>query len=345
MQKLIRYILVGLILVNFLYCVSGVIHYPLASIDEVSIWMLKAKFFYMNGVFPLKNLNTLGYGHLQYPILLPLVFYWIFKIIGSYREIYVLLFYPFVYLLVIYLCYETLILLKLKKNWALLSAYIYSMLSPLLAMGGRMHVGEADIFIVLAYWLAIIFYLLFLKYKKEKWLIFTTLVIAIASNIKMEGVFLSTIFFFVPINKTKRFLLFMLSVIPLLVWNVVRANAGVQSDLGFYVPGFIEIIKRGLEVFYLTIEEVINVRNWYIFWPIFVLSFIFTRKRDILQFKTNIALFFLIFSIFSANYVFSTLAPEEYAASSLDRILLQLSAIYFPIFAYQSRRIVARIIK
>jgi len=345
MRKIVKYLLLFLIFINFLYCLSGVIHYPLGSLDEVSIWMIKAKLFYQNGVFPLNQLNSIGYGHPQYPILLPLVFYWIFKFFGAFWEMYALIFYPFLYLLVLFLCYKTLIILKIEKTWALLFTYLYSMLSPLLAMGGRLHAGEADIFIVLAYWLVMLFYLHFLKNKQNKWLIFIVLTIIIASNVKTEGLFLSAIFLFVPTNKFKKILYFSLSIAPGVLWILVIKKAGVYSDLGFQFPAFMEILRRIYFVVYFTIREIFKIQNWYIFWPMFGLSLVYYRKKFLNTFRVNILMLFLIYLMIGCNYVFSLLPPDYYVPSSIDRLLLQLSALYFPIFAYQTRQIVARIIK
>ena len=92
MSKLTRNFLLVLIAINFAYLISGVIHFPLRSIDVYSIWMLKAKVFYLNEGIDWEFLKNTDYSHPQYPILLPFIFYQIFKIAGAFREIYVLIF-------------------------------------------------------------------------------------------------------------------------------------------------------------------------------------------------------------------------------------------------------------
>ena len=73
MQKAVKIAVILLIFVNFLYCISGAIHFPLQSIDVYAYWFLKAKSFNVNGTLPLTNLNLYPYSHPQHPILLPII--------------------------------------------------------------------------------------------------------------------------------------------------------------------------------------------------------------------------------------------------------------------------------
>ena len=78
MQRIINFLLILLIIFNFLFVSLGAYLYPIASIDAVSIWFLKAKAFYLNnGHIPLEILKDNFYlnTHQQYPLLLPFIFY------------------------------------------------------------------------------------------------------------------------------------------------------------------------------------------------------------------------------------------------------------------------------
>lgn len=340
MQKIIKNSLLVLIAINFLYCLSGAVHYPLTSVDAVSIWMMKAKLFYYHGVFPLNQLNSFHYGHPQYPILLPLFFSLIYKITGGVNEMYVIMLYPFTYLTILYLCFKTLRLIGIRYNIALLFTYIYSMLSPLLAMGGRMHGGEADIFIVLGVWLVLLFTFKYSKDKKDKWLYLMVFVIVLMSNIKMEGVFITTIFLF--IKHKKKYFLLLLSIALLAVWMLLSRRF-VTSDLGYQFYELSELVRRTINTLFYMVKEMLNFRNWYIFWLLSSMVLLVGPIKN-RPFKMYILpTLFMISILFVGNYVFSVLAVSGYVSSSMDRVLIQLSPFYFPIFAYKTSSLIDKI--
>src|SRR3989337_4053195 len=113
MRKLIKIALLFLLFVNFFYVLSGAIHYPLRSIDVYSIWLLKAKAFWVSDGLPLEFLKSHLYSHPQYPILLPWLFYQLYKIVGGVKEMYVLALYPFIYLAILLVAYKFFLEIKL----------------------------------------------------------------------------------------------------------------------------------------------------------------------------------------------------------------------------------------
>lgn len=124
-NKTLEIFLIGLILINFLYVLSGVFHYPLQSIDVYSIWLFKAKAFYLFGFPNSEFWRNYSYSHPHYPVLLPVVFSCIYKLFGSLNEIYVLIIYPFLYLLILYLFYKLFLRLNLSRQASLFFTYIY----------------------------------------------------------------------------------------------------------------------------------------------------------------------------------------------------------------------------
>lgn len=331
MRKIITYLLILLIGINVLYVLSGVLNFSTQSIDVISIWLYKAKGFYYSEMGILEFLKQADYSHPQYPILLPYLFYLIFKLNGNFNEMVVLLFYPVFYTLILILCYRTLIKLKVDRIFSLVLTYCYSMLSPLLAMGGRGHAGEADIFIVFGFWMVVNFAINYIKEKKIKWLYFILLTAVVASNIKAEGVLISAILLFLPLKKINKFIFIALSLAPLLIWNFIRQNYGIEADLGYAFLSIQESLRRTAQIFILSLKELLNIRNWYILWPILVLT-LFIKTKSFLVSVVNQTLC-AIGLLFFTNYLFSNYPPELYVPSSIDRLLLQLSPLWFTVFA------------
>ena len=333
MQKALKIAIIFLIFVNFLYCVSGAIHYPLQSVDVYGYWFLKAKIFYVNGILPLTNLNVYPYSHPQHPILLPIIVSLIYHFMGKVNEIPVFLIYPFIYLVILFLAYRMFRKLGIDETSSLVVTYVYSMLSPLLAMGGRMHAGEADIFITLINWGIVHFVFNYLKDKKIKWLILTSVLIMIASQTKTEGVIAAVIFLFVPLSRNRKAIFLFITLLPAVIWNLIVIKTPLVRDFGWLIPTPWEFIKRIGEVFYYVAAEMLNIRNWYIFWPLFWFSLFISRKQNKPIVKVAIYTVLAMAVLYLLNYLFSTFTPQEYVPGSMDRILIQFSPFFLGVFA------------
>src|ERR1035437_2498390 len=110
MLKIAKYLLLFLILLNIVYAFSGAYFYPLASIDAVGIWLLKAKFFYLSHEFPLALLKNpyFMYSHPHYPVLLPFIFSVFYSILGAVKEPIIVLIYPLTFIAVLFILYKLL---------------------------------------------------------------------------------------------------------------------------------------------------------------------------------------------------------------------------------------------
>lgn len=294
--------------------------------------VFESKAFFVSGVLPLTNLNLYPYAHPQYPILFPLIVDLIYHLIGGVREIPVFLTYPFFYLVILLLAYKMFRKLGIGETTSLVITYVYSMLSPLLAMAGRKHAGETDIFITLINWGIVHFVFNYLKDKKMKWLVLTSVLIMIGSQIKIEGAIPVVVFLFIPLAINRKALFIFLSLLPAAIWNFVVRRVGLVADFGWMLPSFLEIIKRIGEVFYYVTLEMLNVRNWYIFWPLFWISIFINKKKNKFIGKIIIPSILSMGLLFLLNYVGSTISPAEYVPSSIDRIFIQFSPFILPIF-------------
>lgn len=334
MRKIISIFLITLLIINVAYVTSGVLFYPIKSIDALGIWLLKAKAIFLGKDLFINLLRSpkFSYSSQDYPILLPAGLSLIYKIFGGINEKLVLLLYPLFYITIIFLVYQTL-KAKTSSLFALFFTYLYSMFSPLLGQGGRGLAGNADIVIVLLAWLII--YLLYSKSTKRR-LYFLPVIIAVASQIKFEGIFLTTLLFFSPLKKTSKTLLLLISVLPLICWIIFIKLIIVPPFLRFNVSSFAEFPSRSMIIIAGIAREMINIKNWYIFWPIFALSLFIkcplskTTKLIIVPSLLLMSFFFFII------YLFSTTPLNEYVSCSIDRILFQLSPLIFLIFFEKS---------
>lgn len=331
-QKIAKISLILLIVVNFVYCISGAIHYPLQSVDVYSIWLLKAKNFYFSGVLPFSNLNMFPFSHPQYPVLLPFAISLIYKLFGV-KEILIFLLYPLIYLFILSLSYKFLRKIGIGEMMSLVLTYVYSMLSPLLAMGGRKHAGEADIFLVLINWGILYFVFNYLKDKKVKWIVLVSMLIIIGSQIKMEGVIIASILIFLPLSRLKKILFLFVTIIPTLVWTFIRIDSGIIADFGYFLPSLFEIVQRTFQILYFVGLEMLNFRNWYIFWILLWMVVLIKRSKTVFERKVIIPTLLTMSLVYISNYIFATLTPASYVPSSVDRIFMQLSPLFFPVFA------------
>lgn len=322
---------------NIFFVTVGAFLYPLASIDAVSIWFLKAKAFYLNnGYIPLEILKNNFYlnTHPQYPLLLPFSFYLLYTILGGMHEEILAFLNPIFYLLILIIVYKLLRKMQFSQTFTLLFTYIYSMFSPLLAQGGRKHSGDADIFIVFINWVALFFFYEFIKTKNHKIFWILVSLVMISSQIKGEGLFLASILFFMPVSNKLKMLSIVISFMPFLIWRFFIHYYQIPNDFYFIIPSLGEIMIRSFNIFYFTLREMIKINNWYIFWPVFFFFIIFSKSKNNFINKFILPSLLLYSALFFIFYLLLSLNPEIYVPSSIDRILLQLSPFYFLIFAY-----------
>jgi hypothetical protein len=327
MQKIIRIIFITLILINISYVFAGVVFHPLQSMDSIGIWFFKAKAFHLEHGFPSQFLHNpeYNYSHQQYPLGLP----FFISLFWNFNEKLILLIYPLTYSVIIFLVYSVL-RRKTNGNTSLIFTYIYSMLSPLIAGGGRILAGNADIFLVLIGWL-----ILFTIYKKslKTWnYLLITILIMLATQIKLEGVFFSIFTLWLPVVKKQKYLLFTISLVPFFLWLITIHTLHIPSDTHLIMPNSGLFLQRLVSIGRGVIQELVNLNNWYILWPIIGLL-LFTKSKISTQLKTILLpSYSIIMTLYLSIYLFASNDVYTYITSSFDRILLQQSPIVFLFF-------------
>lgn len=331
MRKIITTFLILLIFVNFLYVFSGALNLGLRSYDAYTIWVYKGKslFLYEENLLKVINSDEFLANHKHYPIFLPYFFVFLFKIFNSSSDLVILLIYPYIYLLILFLNYKNFRTINISRNFSLLVIYIMSMMGPMLAQGGREHAGNADIILTLLY---SIFLYVFLNIKNKNYLaVILVVLIIISSMIKLEGLFLVSFLLFLPIKLKNKMFFMLFSLIPFVFWQLFVKYFGITANFGYVLYNPIQILSRSVQLLGQVVMEMIKLSNWYIFWPIFWILIIF-KKNKYLKTSFYLSLILIIF-LFASAYIFSTIEIQKYAYSSLDRIMLQLLPFIFIIFA------------
>jgi hypothetical protein len=335
-RKIIAGLLLFLIGVNILYVISGALHFPITSIDALGIWLFKAKGWYLAGSFPLELLQDHANirSHPHYPVLWPFLLSRTYFLTGMVNEQVVAAFYPLLYVACLVVGFLTLRKLKFSYLFSLLCMYVYSMLSPLLAQGGRGHAGDADIVITLLIWI-LVWLIVSLDgvTSKAAWKYWSLIpIIMVASQIKAEGTFLVLMLWWLPLPKYQRLSMMGLAILPALFWQWYRIANSIPADFFFRYFTPLQLILRLVIVLNGTLQEMLNWRNWYYFWPLFLMALVFGEMKNKLTKDIILPSLLSISLCFGGVYLFATVDTWAYVTSSVDRIMLQLSPLWFLIF-------------
>lgn len=351
LKRIFIYICYALLAINIMYAVTGVWRYGSQHIDAYGIWMLKAKAVQQELGIPFGFLRdpAYAYSHQTYPLLLPAVL--------SFGE-WILWLYPMAYVMILMLLYR----IFRNENQSHVSALGWttaaSFMGPLIAQGGRMHAGLADIWICLLVALCMVFL------QRKQWWGVVGLVM-VASMVKTEGIFLIAFLFFQ--DRTPTWILrYIVAVVPFIVWQMMVRVWGLPSDVVFGWPGLGELLHRLVIVVGGVGKEMLNWRNWYVVWPLFWLNIFlyfpqFANQRARLPKGVRLRALFagisekqrrmgfdcalnslevnkiqpwgkvlgMIVLGYVGVYLFANMDTAGYVASSVDRIMLQLLPLWW----------------
>jgi len=318
---MIKKLLWLVLVINIVYVVMGVAKYGCQHVDAYGIWMLKAR-AWTRGTEALQNVlknEKFGYSHQQYPLLLPAMMTGWARLFGTVESF--VWVYPLVYVAVLVALYR----LTGSLGWTTAATFM----GPLMAQGGRLHAGLADIWICLLVGLG----LLAIKHRSLAWL---TIIVMVASQMKTEGIFLMALFTGMPGSWSKKIGWMILAAIPFMWWQWQVRVWGLPSDIGFYWPGVGELARRVPLIIELVIKEMLNWQNWYVVWIIWWVTLLSARggfsplKRESLRILGLMGLGYV------GVYLFSSLDPVRYVSSSIDRVMLQLLPVWWPMLGWKN---------
>ncbi len=347
------WICVLILLINVAYAITGVWRFGSQHVDAYGIWLLKAKAMTIERGIPWQLLRNpeYHYSHQTYPLLLPYLLSW-----GSWT----LWLYPMVYVTILGLLYHILRGEGHDQLHALGWVTVASYMGPLIAQGGRLHAGLADIWITLLVALCMRF-----TQKQQWWGIVG--IIMIASMIKTEGIFLLGFLINTPhLSPPSYFrrkevkeggiwvLRCIVAIIPFVIWQIVVQVGGIPSDVVFGWPGVGELMRRLGMVIVGVGEEMVNWRNWYVVWGIFLIRFFSSIRKsrspacnalrsnagrgcelNLLESRNKYwwNVLGLMVLGYAGVYVFANLDTTAYVRSSVDRIMLQLLPLWWVVMA------------
>jgi len=331
-NNLLNKLFLLLLIINCLYVLSGAIHFPMSHIDVWSDWLYKAKGLYLSqDITAFLVSNQHDFSHPQYPILLPLLFSYVYTLLGEVNELAVSLFSPLMYIVSVWLCYSFLQKMNFKNTQSLLFTYIYSMLPPLLAQGGRYHAGMADIYILVLHWIAL--HLVHTGFIDKKVTInqisALVLIAIIGSLIKVEGLFLIVYILFLPIPMLQKCIAMFVGSSGFIFWQSVVKTLSIKQSYGISGNNFWLIPERLPVILLESLQELfLNLKNWYILWWLFLGMLVFIPNKSEFSRKVLTPLLVIFALLFLGIYLFSTTRAIGYVSSSLDRLLLQISPLW-----------------
>lgn len=340
MRRGLKLALLLLIVINVVYVFSGVVVYGMRSVDAYAIWIYKAKLFYYSNESILEVLSSFRRSHPQYPILLPYIFYQVFLAAGQVKEIYVLLIYPFVYVFILLISYNLFRKLDIPDILSLAFVYVYSMFSPLLLQAGRGGAGIADIIIVLLWWLALYYAHQVYKGNRIKHLLVLTLLVMTASQIKLEGLLIIWLIVFLDIDIKKKMSFLFIAVVPNMIWILLVYTYSFYIDIGYHLWNVGELLQRISIIVSYTFRQMLNVYNWYFYWIIFWMAIVIKKVKLKFVGKLLRNTLLAVALSFFIHYLYTSLKIEPYIRNSMDRVLFQMSPIFFTIFAYKLHLII-----
>lgn len=330
--QIIRNACLFFLFVNICYVFSGAIHNPLRFVDAWTIWLYKAKILYLEGW----SLEFLKYPandlmHAHYPLLLPLFYSLLYAGLGGVYEVVPAICSVIVYVMSLLFCYKVLKMVTKNSVQVTMGTFVYSCLPPFMSQGGRYEPAMADIYLTFFYWVGLSLWLRAFKSKviSRKELVLLIACTAIASMIKLEGIFLIVFFFFLPISIIQKIVATLCASVSTVGWVLTRHLVKIPSSYGLRFPSFSEFIDRGIVIITDTLVSLFHpFLIWHIFWWTFLFAGIAVFRTDALQSKL-LVLFLLLCCGFFFVYLTSTVPIEIYVGSSLHRLLLQISPIWF----------------
>ncbi|HSX40332.1 MAG TPA: hypothetical protein VLF68_01840 [Candidatus Saccharimonadales bacterium] len=293
--------------------------------DAWSIWLLKAKVFYVDGFI---NPRIFNYLESDYPLVISLSLTFMAKMIGSFNDR-VLLLLSFAY----YAAESGLLFIALKKRIgltkALVATFLFMSLQNIVRHGGRFEAGQADL--PLGYFMLCDVLLIFEYIRKPnvKILALLTAFLAITTQVKHEGIVFAfiveiAIFYFALKKKKYKHLLSGLFVVcPVIGWQIFVGSGSFHYS---YFSGHHTIlsIHKAWNSIIGFMKEFLNIKNWNLLWVAFF--GVLLASLRCLKPEQKLLLYF-IFSQFFVYFLLYCFTTGNDPQSSIDRLFIHVCAL------------------
>ena len=301
------------------------------SWDARSIWLFKAKeFFYDHSLISIKN-NYAEFSHNNYPSIAPAFSAGLSTLIGYWNEIY-----PKTGLTLMFVPPLIIISRFFDNNFFLISISII-----LFIIGKFLVNGELDGLVALYFVSSVIMIYNFKNLKRNIFFDYLPLIflLIILSLLKTEGTILllcsfigSMIIFYKKKILCKNLIIsFIISIIPVLIWNFFCSINNIGNNYFFNINDFnnrILYLKN-----YILIFEYLLLNEKFFFGLItFLISIVYIKNKDILIYVSSISLTYILFLFI---VYLSTPLDLEWHLNSANRIIKPI-ALFLSIFSLYS---------
>ncbi len=301
---------------------------PTDSWDARSIWLFKAKeFFYDHSLISVKN-NYAEFSHNNYPSIAPAFTAGLSTLIGYWNEIY-----PKVGLTLMFI--PTLMIISRFFN----NNFFLILISIIIFTIGKFLVnGELDGLVALYFVSSVIIIYNFKNLKNNIFyqclpLIFLLIILSL---LKTEGTILllcsfigSMITFYKRKILCKNLIIsFIVSIIPVLIWNYFCTSNNISSNYIFNINDFNNRILY-LKNYTLIFEYLLLNEKFLFGLIIFLVSIIYIKNKDIFVYVSSISLIYILFLFI---VYLSTPLDLEWHLNSANRIIKPI-ALFLSIFS------------
>lgn len=333
--SLLDKLLILSILITFFYVLFEVLLRPTTAWDTWTNWLFLAKIFFSNGKI---TSAMLSYTKSEYPLTINLLVTFIYIMLGKVDDTTVLItssaFYGFLALLFFTSLYK-----KFGIRYALVFTFLLVSTQNFVRHGGRLEAGLADLPLgYLAFTSVIMLFKYFID-NRAKTLFLSTIFLAITLLIKDEGITLSIFIAFcamIHIYKNKLFNhipILLVWVTPYFLWQLDRRIMHVN---GSYFSGhYVQVsIKKTINAFWGTIQELLNIKSWNFLWIMYFYSLFLSKiKKN----EELLVLHFIILSQLSVYLFIYIFTYGNEPSSSIERLLMHIAPLAFYAVALAAR--------
>lgn len=302
---------------------------PVVAWDGWAIWLLKSKIFFLDGGI---RAPIFQYVESSYPILVSLMYTFLYVAIGSVDDRSVLLL-SFAFYFMLGIGFFVYLKERTSITFALFGTFLLLSTQNILRHGGRFEAGQADI--VMAFYILICSILLveFLTKKSFKILILLQLLLGVTALVKNEGlvfsIFVQLILGFWAIRKNMPS--FILSsviwLIPVVDWEYYKLNNSIPKLHEVFVGNTVHFASV-LPIIQAMGGELLNIQNWNLLWVLFFVVVLFLHARLLKSaYWMLFILLFLQLGFYFCLYLVFPNNPVELVNSSFNRLLLQLAPL------------------
>jgi hypothetical protein len=305
--------------------------------DGVMTWEAKARLIWLGGGrLPLEVLSQPYRVHADYPLMVPMLEAWVYGWLGHADQVLVKVLFAGFFLAASWLLVTAAARLGLRTGWAAAAAVLPVCVPPLLVGEGSATSGYADFPLAACYLGAVVYLLEYLREKRREALRAAGVLAAILPWIKVEGAILwGCVVVFAGLIALHRRQLSALAwvIVPGLTllagWRILLLAADARYG-GFLAvrPGTLLGNLPRLGLVGRALWRYATGGEWSLFWPVAALSTavsLWTVRAARPTVALLAAAVALPAGLYSTVYIFTPIDPAFHIATSLPRLLIQVS--------------------